>query len=59
MDAIEWAEVALAEAQVMEAADMAYLTYLQAMIDTAQANYDAAMVIADSWKALMDAALGN
>ena len=59
MEAIEEAEVALAEAQVEEAADTAYLTYLQAIIDEAQANYDAASAIAAEYKALMDAALAN
>jgi hypothetical protein len=59
MEAIEEAEVALAEAQVEEAADVAYLTYLQAIIDEAQANYDAALALAAEYKALMDAALAN
>ena len=59
IEAIEKAEVALAEAKVEEAADTAYLTYLQAIVDEAQANYDAATAIAAEYKALMDAALGN
>ncbi|REE83443.1 hypothetical protein BX611_0734 [Lutibacter oceani] len=57
--AIEEAQVALALAQTEEAADEAYLEYLQALIDTLDARYANAMAIAAEYKALMDAALAS
>ena len=59
MDDIEAAKVALAEAQVEEAADTAYLAYLQALIDTLTARHANAVEIAEQYKVLMDTALAS
>lgn len=56
---IEAAEVALALAQTEEAADTAYLEYLQALIDTLSARHANAVAIANEYKALLDAALAS
>ena len=58
-DDLEMAQVALAEAQVEEAAEVAYIEYLQALVDTLNLRYANAMAIADAYKALMDAALAG
>lgn len=54
---IEIAEQALAAAQVEEAADEAYITYLEALIDTLEQRHANTLAIAARFKALMDAAL--
>lgn len=56
---IEVAEQALAAAQVEEAADEAYISYLEAVIDTIEQRHANTLAIAAKYKALMDAALAS
>ncbi|MHB1148006.1 MAG: hypothetical protein ACYC01_10485, partial [Lutibacter sp.] len=56
---IEVAEQALAAAQVNEAADEAYIAYLEALVETLEQRYANALAIAAEYKALMDAALAS
>lgn len=56
---IEVAEQALASAQVQEAADEAYIAYLEALIDTLEQRHANTLAIAAKYKALMEAALAS
>ncbi|MFZ3272845.1 MAG: hypothetical protein WA143_01075, partial [Lutibacter sp.] len=56
---IEVAEQALAAAQVEEAADEAYIAYLEALVDTLEQRHANTLAIAAKYKALMDAALAS
>lgn len=56
---IEIAEQALASAQVEEAADEAYITYLEALVTTLEQRHANTLAIAARFKALMDAALAS
>ncbi|MFZ2429864.1 MAG: hypothetical protein WAW57_01810 [Lutibacter sp.] len=56
---IEEAEQALAAAQVEEAADEAYIAYLEALVDTLEQRHANTLAIAAKYKALMDAALAS
>ncbi|MFO7673094.1 MAG: hypothetical protein R6V74_05235 [Lutibacter sp.] len=56
---IELAEQALADAQVEEAADEAYIAYLEALIDTIEQRHANTLAIAAKYKALMEAALAS
>ncbi len=56
---IEVAEQALAAAQVEEAADEAYIAYLEALIDTLEQRHANTLAIAAKYKALMEAALAS
>ncbi|MDO9275835.1 MAG: hypothetical protein Q7T92_09835 [Lutibacter sp.] len=56
---LEVAQQALATAQVNEAAAGAYITYLEALVDTLEQRYANALAIAAKFKALMDAALAS
>jgi hypothetical protein len=56
---IEVAEQALADAQVHEAADEAYIAYYQALIVTLQQRHANTLAIAAKYKALMEAALAS
>lgn len=58
-DDLEAAQQALATAQVNEAADEAYITYLEALVDTLEQRYANTIAIAAKYKALMDAALAS
>ncbi|NEW79519.1 MAG: hypothetical protein GZ086_08870 [Gelidibacter sp.] len=56
---IEVATQALATAQVEEMADEAYISYLEALIDTLEQRHANTLAIAAKYKALMDAALAS
>lgn len=56
---LEVAQQALASAQVNEAAAGAYITYLEALVDTLEQRHANALAIAAKFKALMDAALAS
>lgn len=59
MDDLAAAVAALAEGQVDEAADQAYIAYLQALVDTLDARYANQMALAAEYYALMQAALAS
>ena len=59
MTTVEEAKAALALATNGEAAAIANIEYLEALVLTLEQRYANAIAIADGYKALMDAALGN